>query len=76
VRRFKQAEEDLADQFGLKDDDRERAGAMLVGRFEDGTPLSLQCEDGVDSPAENDFTYASGSLGAKCPFEAHICKLL
>jgi deferrochelatase/peroxidase EfeB len=36
VRRFKQAEHDLADALALAGDDRERAGAMLVGRFEDG----------------------------------------
>jgi hypothetical protein len=34
VRRFKQVEEDPADALELTGDDRERAGAMIVGRFE------------------------------------------
>jgi Dyp-type peroxidase family len=74
VRRFKQAEEDLATALGLVGDDRERAGAMLVGRFEDGTPLTLQSEDGTHHPIMNNFTYDSDIHGAKCPFHAHIRK--
>ncbi|MFD0471494.1 lytic polysaccharide monooxygenase [Nonomuraea thailandensis] len=38
VRAFKEIERDLADTLGLAGVDRERAGAMLVGRFKDGTP--------------------------------------
>ncbi len=74
VRRFKQAEEDLADTLNLTGDDRERAGAMIVGRFEDGTPLTAQREDGVESPVPNNFSYGSDAAGAKCPFQAHIRK--
>ena len=74
VRRFKQAEEDLADALGLEGDDRERAGAMIVGRFEDGTPLTLQQTDGARGPIMNNFTYGSDSEGRKCPFHAHIRK--
>jgi Dyp-type peroxidase family len=74
VRRFKQAEEDLADSLGLTGDDRERAGAMLVGRFEDGTPLTLQRTGGSHEPVENDFSYVSDPNGLKCPFHAHIRK--
>ena len=74
VRRFKQAEQDLADALGLTGDDRERAGAMLVGRFEDGTPLTLQNEEGSHHPVMNNFTYDSDINGAKCPFQAHIRK--
>jgi Dyp-type peroxidase family len=74
VRRFKQAEEDLADALGLTGDDRERAGAMLVGRFEDGTPLTNQRSDGAHEPVENNFNYDSDTDGLKCPFHAHIRK--
>lgn len=74
VRRFKQAEEDLADALGLTGDDRERAGAMLVGRFEDGTPLTNQRSDGAHEPVENNFNYDSDIDGLKCPFHAHIRK--
>jgi Dyp-type peroxidase family len=73
---FEAQEEHLADQLGLiEDDDRERAGAMLVGRFEDGTPLTLQRDAGADNPVMNDFTYASDPQGMKCPLYAHIRKV-
>jgi len=74
VRRFKQVEEDLADALGLSGDDRERAGAMIVGRFEDGTPLTLQRADGAHRPIMNNFTYDGDTEGRKCPFHAHIRK--
>jgi Dyp-type peroxidase family len=74
VRRFKQAEADLADTLGLTGEDRERAGAMLIGRFEDGTPLTTQREDGAESPVSNNFTYDSDRGALKCPFQAHIRK--
>jgi Dyp-type peroxidase family len=74
VRRFKQAEADLADTLGLTGDDRERAGAMIIGRFEDGTPLTTQREDGAESPVSNNFTFDSDRAALKCPFQAHIRK--
>lgn len=45
------------------------AGATLIGRFRDGTPLVTQRDAGV---VTNDFTFASDPLGFKCPFHAHI----
>jgi deferrochelatase/peroxidase EfeB len=75
VRRFKDEERRLAIRLRLAGDDRERAGAMLVGRFEDGTPLTRQRADGAHSPVENDFNYDSDGEGGKCPFFAHIRKV-
>jgi Dyp-type peroxidase family len=75
VRGFKQRENDLAQALGLTGDDAERAGAMAVGRFEDGTPIVLQPTDGLDSPVPNNFTYSNDSQGSKCPFHAHIRKM-
>ncbi len=69
---FKQAERDLADKLGLEGEDRERAGAMLIGRFEDGTPVTLQSAAGAHEPVMNDFTYDSDVTGSKCPHLAHI----
>ena len=70
---FKQSEADLATLLNLQGDDDERAGAMVVGRFEDGTPLTLHDEeDGV--PVVNNFDYSADADGAKCPFHAHIRK--
>ncbi|MDX6682138.1 MAG: hypothetical protein QOG94_2177 [Solirubrobacteraceae bacterium] len=72
VRRFHQAEKDLADALGLVGADRRRAGATIVGRFRDGTPLTSQATNGAQ-PVPNDFNY-SGDDGRKCPFHGHIRK--
>lgn len=75
VRAFKEAEEKLAANLGLAQGEEERAGAMIVGRYEDGTPLTLNEEDGIiASGAENNFNYNNDTSGAKCPFHAHIRK--
>jgi len=74
VRRFTVREHELADQLGLVGQDRERAGAMAVGRFRDGTPLTLSQTDGFIPVKENNFTFANDAQGAKCPFHAHIRK--
>lgn len=80
VRGFKKAERALAGAMGFAEGDprRERAGAMVVGRFENGTPVALS---DVDAPANatNNFNYAlpagaSDPDGLKCPFQAHIRK--
>lgn len=67
VQGFKKAELELSKKLGVS---RELAGAMAVGRFEDGTPLVLQGNDG--SKNLNDFDYANDSVGLKCPFQAHL----
>jgi Dyp-type peroxidase family len=73
VAQFKRAEADLGTFLGLVGDDKERAGAMVVGRFEDGTPTTLHnTEKGV--PVVNNFDYGADAAGAKCPFHAHIRK--
>jgi Dyp-type peroxidase family len=70
---FKRTEEALGEILGLKGADAERAGAMVVGRFEDGTPVTLhKAENGV--PVLNNFTYDNDAKGSKCPFHAHIRK--
>ena len=73
VHGFKLREEVLADKLGLKGEERERAGALVVGRFEDGTPVTLSDEaKGLNPP--NDFDY-TGDAGTRCPFQAHIRKV-
>jgi Dyp-type peroxidase family len=74
VLHFKTRERELADALGLVGSDRARAGAMAVGRFEDGTPLALSQTDGFTPHQENDFQYDVDPTGAKCPFHAHIRK--
>lgn len=73
VKAFKIDELALADKLGLTGEDRERAGAMVVGRFEDGTPLVLSTK-ATGGDVANDFTYDRDPDGDRCPFEAHIRK--
>ena len=74
VQGFKVNEEKLADDLGLEGEDGERAGAMLVGRFENGTPIELQKTDVMaKSAVRNDFDYQTND-NSKCPFHAHIRK--
>lgn len=67
VRGFVKRERELADQLKLEGQDRERIGAMVIGRYRDGTPLAR-------ASRSNDFTYEEDPGGAKCPFHAHIRK--
>ncbi|QJD77498.1 Dyp-type peroxidase [Spirosoma rhododendri] len=86
VRGFKEMEKSLADALGLEDDDAERAGAMVVGRFENGMPVTMSATDKKVTLKDNqigkinDFNY--GQLidghddlkGGRCPFQGHIRK--
>lgn len=75
VLRFTVREHALAEELGLQGTDRERAGAMAVGRFRDGTPLALTQTDGFIPSKENNFRYDDADPDAlKCPFHAHIRK--
>ncbi|RCJ30326.1 hypothetical protein A6769_33850 [Nostoc punctiforme NIES-2108] len=74
LERFEQKVGELANC--LKSD-RERASALVIGRFKDGTPLDLS-----DLPNQNDgssiansFNYADDFHGSKCPIQAHIRKV-
>ena len=72
VRGFKLREQQVADVLGLTGIARELAGALLVGRFEDGTPVTLSdTARGKEPP--NDFNYV-GDAGGRCPFHGHIRK--
>jgi len=51
------------------------AGAMVVGRFKDGTPV---LKDKVSSPGfelANDFNFQEDPDGLKCPIHSHIRKV-
>ena len=52
---FRKAEEEVADRLGLAGEDRQRAGAMMVGRFRDGTPLTKHSSE--RGRLDNDFDY-------------------
>jgi Dyp-type peroxidase family len=69
VRGFNLGIKELAARLGIEE---ALAGAMVVGRFKDGTPLTLAPEAGLEDV--NDFNYRADQDGLKCPFHAHIRK--
>jgi Dyp-type peroxidase family len=82
VKKFKEAEEELARLLSLSETNSDLAGAMIVGRFENGMPVVLSDKDMVQIPEIepvvgriNDFNYKADDEGAKCPFHAHIRKV-
>lgn len=75
VQGFKAREGELADALGLLGPQRERAGAMIVGRFRDGTPLTASATAPGQRPVDNDFQYESDGRGRRCPHHAHIRKV-
>jgi len=72
---FKKAEEELGDTMKLPEKDAERVGAMVIGRFEDGTPVAKFYTEGLNKPIVNNFNYDDDQKGLKCPFHAHIRKV-
>jgi Dyp-type peroxidase family len=74
VRGFKTLEQQLADALSLTGAARERAGAFVVGRFEDGTPVTMADEPEQLEAPRNDFDYTGDAAASRCPFHAHIRK--
>jgi Dyp-type peroxidase family len=73
VKGFKQQEKALARRLRLTKDERELAGALIVGRFRDGTPVVL--ENIANGQRQNNFTYEDDRRGNRCPFFAHVRKV-
>jgi Dyp-type peroxidase family len=77
VKGFQTQLQQLANTLQLAGADAQRAGAMVIGRFPDGTPavlLPVQPQQ-AGGPA-NDFSYlARDPAGNQCPFAAHIRKI-
>jgi Dyp-type peroxidase family len=74
VRGFKLRVRDLAQKLGLKDSEIAHAGALAVGRYEDGRLLNPSKTPGVNPAKENNFNFDDDREGQKCPFHAHIRK--
>jgi Dyp-type peroxidase family len=75
VKGFKTREQALADALKLTGDTRERAGAIVIGRFEDGTPVALNDEALDELKPSNNFAYPKADApGNRCPFAGHIRK--
>ena len=78
VKRFKVAEEEIGDALFPNEKDeskREIAGAYIIGRFEDGSPVVMDDDDSVPYSGKfNNFDYSSDPSGGRCPHFAHIRK--
>ncbi|MBC7571209.1 MAG: peroxidase [Spirosoma sp.] len=96
VQGFKQMEKELATALQLgtspgltdkqREDEQELAGALVVGRFENGMPVTMSKTAGSVSLKDNeigkinDFTYGQtvngvdDLSGGRCPFQGHIRK--
>jgi Dyp-type peroxidase family len=65
----------LATPLAPTDKDVKRAGALVIGRFKNGTPVVLQSTASQPVPVPNDFNYEDDPHGQKCPLQAHIRKV-
>jgi Dyp-type peroxidase family len=72
VRVFEQRVRGLAEALGMGGD---LAGAMVVGRFKDGTPVVASSAPSPGAEVLNDFDYRRQDPdGVRCPAHAHIRK--
>jgi Dyp-type peroxidase family len=69
VKLFKQSVQELARSLNVTPD---LAGALAIGRFQNGSPLSES--DRATSQTGNDFNFAADPEGSRCPFHAHVRK--
>jgi Dyp-type peroxidase family len=72
---FSEREQQLARWLGLKGSAVQKAGALLMGRFRDGTPLTSSAVDGLNDSVPNNLNYTDDTAGTKCPFSVHIRKV-
>jgi Dyp-type peroxidase family len=72
VKAFRQNERELAKTLNTRED---LAGALVVGRFQDGTPLALTDMPDYTVISTNNFNYDEDLKATKCPFHAHIRKM-
>lgn len=75
VKRFVESEKRLARELHLEEGDVERAPAMMMGRFRDGTPLTESAIPLGCAPPNNQFDFSHDERGARCPHHAHIRKV-
>jgi deferrochelatase/peroxidase EfeB len=75
VRGFHEREAQLARWLGLKGSAVQRAAALIMGRFRDGTPLTASPVAGLSASVPNNFNYADDPDGTRCPCSAHIRKV-
>jgi Dyp-type peroxidase family len=69
VKQFNQAIRHLAQVLNT---DADRAGALVMGRFQNGTPISESGEPTGET--RNNFNFSADPEGRRCPFHAHVRK--
>jgi deferrochelatase/peroxidase EfeB len=70
---FYEACKQLAGSLDLSHEQLELAGALLIGRFRDGTPVGHGAP-GLPADQQNNFTYVDDLGGGWCPLTAHVRK--
>lgn len=77
VSAFKESEEILGDKLGVG----EMAGALVIGRYEDGTPVATSPVAVATPPVANNFNFEqqppnaiNAARGERCPFHSHVRK--
>ena len=82
VKAFRETERRLAgaDCLNLAESDRERAGALIVGRYRNGVPLELSATGRDENLIDyNNFNFIGAndqpSVG-KCPYHAHVRRMM
>ncbi|MBT9099721.1 Dyp-type peroxidase [Methylovulum psychrotolerans] len=71
VKKFHTSQQALAQTLGV---DNGLAGAMMMGRFQDGSPVVLSDTPIPDNPTTNNFNYDADTAANKCPFHSHLRK--
>ena len=72
VRAFNERVKTLA---GALKTEEELAGAMVIGRFKDGTPVLKANKPSPGPEVANDFNFKEDKDAVRCPFHAHIRKV-
>ncbi|MGK7897348.1 MAG: Dyp-type peroxidase [Xenococcus sp. (in: cyanobacteria)] len=71
VKAFREDQQKLAQTLNINSD---LAGALVVGRFADGTPVTKSDIPTYAVTPTNNFNYDADIAATKCPFHAHIRK--
>ncbi len=84
VKAFNDTVKDLAEHLDKEHPDEQLAGAYLIGRFKDGTPVTSSSKPTSPAKPDNSFDYSeivandktlnTDLEGTRCPFHAHIRK--
>lgn len=81
VKGFNEQKDELIAGLNLDDSEKERVDALIVGRFQNGTPVMLSdtSHSEIIPPDFNNFNYIDLSNGAftanKCPYHGHIRRM-